>query len=90
MKLKEGFILRKVANTDVVIPVGNNIANFNGIITLNETAAFLWNLLKQGVELPAMVEAIVAEFEVSKETAQVDVEEFTKQLQEADMLEEIA
>ena len=89
MKLKEGFIVRKVANTDVVIPVGNNIANFNGIITLNETAAFLWNLLKGGTEVTDMVEAVVSEFEVNRESALEDVEAFTMQLRQANMLEEL-
>lgn len=90
MKLKEGFILRKIANTDVVIPVGKNIANFNGIITLNETAAFLWGLLKNGIDIPAMVEALISEYDVSREKAREDIEAFAKQLSEANMLEEVS
>ena len=42
MKIKENFILRKIAGDDVVVPIGENIADFNGAITLNETAALLW------------------------------------------------
>lgn len=88
MKIKEGFILRKVADADVVIPIGNNIANFNGVITLNETATFLWNFLKVGTEVTAMVEAIVKEFQVNMETALEDIETFTDQLKQANMLED--
>lgn len=88
MKIKEGFILRKIANSDVVIPVGNNIANFNGIISLNESAAFLWSLLKKGTELTQLVHALVNEYNISIELAQQDVDNFTNQLQQAKILEE--
>lgn len=87
MKIKEGFILRKIANTDVVIPVGNNIINFNGIISLNETAAFLWSYLKEGVETSKLVEIIMGEFHIDKEKALSDIENFTTQLQEANIVE---
>lgn len=87
MKIKEGFILRKIANSDVVIPVGNNIANFNGIISLNGTAAFLWSYLKEGVEISKLVEVIMKEYQIGKETAQSDIENFTAQLQQANMIE---
>jgi len=46
MKLKEGFMLRQVAGEHVVLPVGADV-DFNGMITLNETGAFLWNRLEQ-------------------------------------------
>lgn len=40
MKIKDSFILRKIAGEDMVVPVGESIADFNGAISLNETAAF--------------------------------------------------
>ena len=44
-KAKEGFVSRSVSEQDVLIAIGNNIANFNGFITLNTTASFLWKSL---------------------------------------------
>ena len=43
----EGFVHRQVAGNDVLISVGANVANFNGYITLNPTASFLWDALTQ-------------------------------------------
>ena len=42
MKIKEGFILREVAGNYIVVAVGSAVKQFNGVITLNETGAFLW------------------------------------------------
>ncbi len=48
MKIKDDFILRKVADTYVVVPVNSMTLDFNGIINLNETGAFLFELLQNG------------------------------------------
>lgn len=46
MKIKEDFVLRKVADSYVVVPVNKLTLDFNGIINLNETGAFLFEKLK--------------------------------------------
>ena len=51
MKIKEDFILRKVADSYVVVPVNNMSLDFNGIINLNETGAFLFKLMQSGAIL---------------------------------------
>ena len=45
MKIKNGFILRNVSDAYVVVAVGEAAKDFNGMITLNETGAFLWKTL---------------------------------------------
>lgn len=90
MKLKDGYILRKIANTDMIVPIGENIANFNGVISLNETAAFLWKGIKNGLELPNLVEALVNEYQVDKELAEADTMDFVAKLKEANLLIENA
>ena len=42
MKLIEGFRLRDVLGQATVIGEGTAQVNFNKLITLNSTAAFLW------------------------------------------------
>ncbi len=88
MRIKEGYILRKIAGSDIVIPVGNNIADFYGIISLNETAAFLWNVLKEKKEVQNLVDAMIKEYEVGADTAKQDVDTFVSQLQQAGILVE--
>ena len=42
MKIRDGFILRKVSEAYVVIATGEAAASFNGMITLNVLGALLW------------------------------------------------
>ena len=86
MKLKDGLIHRQIAGQHVVIPVGGNIADFNGIITLNDTAGFLWGRLKAGAEPASLVDALLGEYEVGREEAERDVEEFLALLREHKVL----
>lgn len=86
IKLKPGYILRKIANSDIVIPVGNNIASFNGLITLNETAAFLFKLISEGATVAELIEALTKKYDIDPDLAGDDVDDFVSQLEKADML----
>ena len=46
MKISEGFVLKKVAGEYVIVPVGGNVADFSAMITINESGAFIWDMLK--------------------------------------------
>ena len=87
MKIKEGFILRKVGIQYVVAATGKASENFNGMMRLNESGAFAFRLLQEGVTEEALVTRIVAEYDVSEEAARADVNRFLARLQEADALE---
>lgn len=83
MKLKENFLLRQVADTWVVIPVGQEMLDFNGMINLNETGAFLWQKLEAGADLDTVVAALTEEYDVSPEKARTDVMAFYRKLVES-------
>lgn len=77
MKIKKEYILRKVAGINVVIPLGKESVSFNGVMTLNDTGAFLWDTLsKNDVSEQELVEMLLSEYEVDDVTAKKDVEEF--------------
>ena len=80
MKIKEGYLLRQVAGSNIIVAVGDEAVNFDGIKTLNETGAFLWNQIEQGQDEEGMVKALMGEYEVDEETAKNDVQEFVKLL----------
>ena len=87
MKIKKGFMLREVAGNYVVVAVGEASKSFNGVINLNETGAFLWKKLAEGIEENELVKQLLNEYEVSEEIAQNDVKVFVNKLKEADILE---
>ena len=42
MKIKKGFVLRQMCGENIVTAEGLEHINFNKLISLNSTAAFLW------------------------------------------------
>lgn len=79
MKIKDGFLLRQVAGQNVVLPSGSEL-DLNMMITLNNTGAFLWERLQSETDESALVEALLAEYDVDKETAETCVTAFVKKL----------
>ena len=88
MKISENFVLRQVADTWVVLPVGQQSVDFNAMLTLNESGAILWRALEQGGDRDALADALLAEYEVDRETALADVDEFLKKLKEVGIIAE--
>ncbi len=88
MKIKENFMLRKVADCFVVVPIGAAVAQFNGMINLNEAGAFLWQLLENDTTEDAIVKAMLEQYDVDEATAKADVTNFVAQLKDADLIEE--
>lgn len=86
MKLKDGFVIRSVAGETVVLPAEGTL-NFNGMITLNDTAAFLWKLLEKDTDEAAMTAALLEAYEVEEAVAEAHVKAFVKDLKEKDFLD---
>ena len=86
MKHKPDFILQQVADTYVVVPVGEQALVFNGILTLNGTGAFLWKQLNVNMDMAALVDALISIYEVDAATAQADVEGFVSILKDRSLL----
>lgn len=80
MKLKTDYVLRQVAGTWVVLPLGEAAVNFASMIRLNDTGAMLWKQLEQGGGKTELVDALTGEFAVSRSQAEADVEEFLDRL----------
>ncbi len=86
MRIKDGFILRQVAGNYIVIGVGDEAVDFNGMITVNETGAFLWSVLEKGATKEDMLTALMAEYDVDEETAKKDITEFLIKLNDGKLL----
>lgn len=87
MKIKNDFLLRKISDTYVVVPVGSAIVDFSGLINLNETGAFLFELLQKGADENELVKKLLQEYNVTEEIASKDVKMFISKVKEADILE---
>lgn len=80
MKRNPDFLLREVADTIVVVPVGPATANFPGMITLNATGAYIWELLETEQTVQSLTAALMERYEVAEEKACEDVQRFVDRL----------
>lgn len=87
MKIKKGFIVRQINNDYVVAAVGEQSKNFNGIIRLNQSAKFIWDMLEKGCDKTDIVQALLDNYEIDKEKAEQDTQHFIQKLEEAEILE---
>ena len=87
MKLNEGFLLRRVARSWVVVAVGAACLDLDGMLTLNESGALLWNALEQGADMDQLVTHLTSEYDVTAAQAQLDAEEFVEKLRQAGCLD---
>ena len=80
MKRNSDFLLREIAGTVVVVPVGAAAAGFAGMITMNPTGAFLWQQLETEQTVESLTAALLENYEVTAEKAQADVVGFLEKL----------
>lgn len=88
MRIKDNFALRQVADTWCVLPLGEATLNLNGMLTLNDSGAMLWQVLEKGGSKVALVDALLNEYDVTREQALADVDEFIEKLRQVDCIEE--
>jgi hypothetical protein len=88
MKTKKGFKLRTICGENVIVAEGIENIDFSRIISMNESAAYLWNKI-QGKDFTAnnLVELLLEEYEVDEDTARQDVQQLIIKWQEAGIIE---
>ena len=73
MKLKKEFILREIAGEYILVPTGETTLNFNGLITVNELGAFIWNNIEKVNSEEDILKLILDEYEVEENIAREDL-----------------
>lgn len=89
MKIKDGFYMTAIG-TDFVIIASTPEAKkvFDGMLRLNETGAFLWKKLADGVTEAELADALAAEYGVSREVSEKDTADFLDVIRSAGFIEE--
>ena len=71
----------------IIVPVAEMVVEFNGLMNLNESGAFLWKLLVEGAEMDELVSRLLNEYDVDEKTAKADIKEFVEQLEAKGLLQ---
>ena len=86
MKIKKELIKREIAGDTILVPVGSAVYDANGLFVLNELGGFLWERLPQAENAEQLCDAVLEEYEVSREEAARDIAEFLDQLRKLDII----
>ena len=87
MKISQNFILREIAGEYVIVPTGEAAYEFQGLITVNETGAFLWEKLQKDEQTEeSLVKVLCVEYETDQTQAEKDVAEFIQRLRQQNIL----
>ena len=88
MRISDNYVLQRIADDYIAVPVGSAADNLRGVIKLNETGAYLWNLLSEKEQTTEkLMDALIAEYGINKETARIDVEKVINRLREIGCIE---
>lgn len=88
MKIKEGFVLREVANQAIVIAVGKASENFKGMIKMNQTSKDIWNYIQNGLDVEDIVLEMKKKYDVNETVIRKDVLYIISVLRENNILED--
>ena len=86
MKIVEGYILKNIADSYVVVPIGSRSVDFSSIISVNDTGAFIWKQLETETTPEKILQNMLEQYDVSEEQAKADIAAFIEKLQEAELL----
>ena len=87
MKRKNDFIMQDVGGENLLVPLGAQVMDLNGLITLNSTAACVWELLAAERSLDELTAAVAERFDIDPETARADVQIFVHEIAKIGLLE---
>lgn len=88
MKIKEGYLLREVAGSNIVVPLGAAEMDLGGMMTLNEVGAFVWHALEEDTTEEQIVNALLSEYDVEAAVAARDVHSYIEKLKEKGIIED--
>ncbi len=87
MKRKSDFVMQNVAGENLLVPIGAQVMDLNGLVTLNATGACLWECLAQDRSVEELAGALTEKFDVDNERACADVQGFLEEVTRIGLLE---
>lgn len=88
MKIKDGFVLREIADTIVAVPTGELVNEFQGMINLTNSAKFVWELLQEDTNIDEIADKLSKKYNIDINKAKEDAEKFINNLKESNLIEE--
>lgn len=89
MKTRKGYNLRTLGNEFVLVAEGFDAVDFSRMISMNESAAFLWKEVEgKDFDADMLTNLLTDNYDIDRETAQNDVAALLKSWSAADVIED--
>lgn len=88
MKIKDGFIMKDVAGSKVVLPLGDRQDEIKGIITFNEIGAEIFNMLDGTNSVEEIATKIAKDYDAPYETVEKDVNNLIEKMRANGLVED--
>ena len=88
MRLLKGITLRKMLGEWIAVPGGESALTVSGLLSMNETGAYLFHLLQSEQSEESLLQALLQEYDVSEEQGLKDVRSFLDYLRRNELLVE--
>ncbi len=86
MKRKESFMLQAIGGENLLVPLGAQVVDTNGLVLLNPTGRVVWDLLAEEQSVDRLAAALVDQFDVDLECARTDVQMFLQEISQIGLL----
>lgn len=83
--IRQGYVVREIAGEFIAVPVDSSCGT--NIIILNPVSKFLWEELRGEKSFDELLDAMLKNYEVSKEEAEADLKDFIMQLIENGLMQ---
>ena len=85
MRISNDYLLKTIADEHIIVPIGNAV-DINSMITLNDTGAFVWVNIENGLTADQIANELVKEYDIDLATAKVDINNCIQKLIEYGMV----
>ncbi len=87
MKAKPGFVLRKIADEHILMPVDQKIGEYKGAVLLNRLSAFVWEQLQEEASREKLLSALLEKYDIDEASAAEDLDALLEQLKQLDLID---
>jgi len=87
MRIKDGYLLRTVADTKIVVPVAERVIEFKGMMLLNDVSAAIWEYMQEDRTYEQILKFMLDSYDVDRETAEKDLNTLIERMKDSGVIE---
>ncbi|MCP4716424.1 MAG: PqqD family protein [Deltaproteobacteria bacterium] len=80
------LVTRDIGGDTIIVPISGDVGDLNAVFTLNDVGSYIWNMLDGRTALADIIDGICAEYDVSPEQADKDLQEIVTSMKDAGLI----